>query len=189
MKIYICFALLIFMVTPSLAEVYKCKVNGKLVYSQISCADGAVKMNIIRYTPPTAEYKYKQELAAQQGEIDKQKQLYVQQNQQYEQRKYDQNQLYEQSKYDQNQQYEQRKYDLIDQINNVNLGFDQSITDLRNAKAHRQNLQNELKMLEREHLATIDPGGSSARLLEDSVDELKEEVSESARKSRGRVRV
>jgi len=160
MKIYICFALLIFMVTPSLAEVYKCKVNGKLVYSQISCADGAVKMNIIRYTPPTAEYKYKQELAAQQGEIDRQKQLYVQQN----------------------QQYEQRKYDLINRINNVDLGH-----DLFNAKAYRQNLQNELKMLEREHLETIDPGGSSARLLEDSVDELKEEVRESARKSRGRV--
>jgi hypothetical protein len=80
MKIYICFALLIFMVTPSLAEVYKCKVNGKLVYSQIRCSDEAVKMNIIRYKPPTPEDIYKQEMAAQQGEIDKQKQAQDDQN-------------------------------------------------------------------------------------------------------------
>lgn len=156
MKIYISFALLIFMVTPSLAEVYKCKVNGKLVYSQIRCADDGVKMNIIRYTPPTPEDIYKQKLAAQQGEIDKQKQA-------------------AESRV---KQFEQRKNYLINEINNVDLG-----KDLLNSRAYRKNLQNELKMLEREHLATIDPSGSTARLLEDSVDELKEEVRESARRS------
>jgi hypothetical protein len=178
MKIYVGLIPLISMVTPSIAAVYKCEVNGAIKYSQTRCADDAIKTDIIRYTPPTAQDLYKQDLAVQQGEIDSHNKQAQQQVQQQEQIIQAQKLQYDQ----QNQQYEQRKYELITQIDNINFGTGQSFDDLRNAKVLRENLQTELKMLEREHLSIIDPNGSSTRLLQDSVDQLKDEVKKSARK-------
>lgn len=169
MKKHILLLLLLTCSSDTFARVYKCTVNGKFVYSQTSCGEEAKEIQIYdkdKFHQDSITNWEQSKAEALQGKGIENHANKVLANQIAMQNQ--KNALYE--------EYQNRRASFVDELNNLNLGSDQSIGSLIANKSRKTDLEFTIRQLDMDYANSIDPQGAQERMLSNQVEELNGKV-------------
>ncbi len=133
------------------AAVYKCKVNGKTIFSDKPCSPNAHKVEIFDRDKLHVADRQK---ALRNSQINK----------------------IQNDKNNKRLVYERRRTELNEEINSINLGLNQSMSSLLINKRKQKQLKRQLKHLNASWLNYINPEGAQERETEDKIERLQKEV-------------